>query len=128
MKGLNKVMLIENLGKDPEIQQLEGGYSVAKFSLATSESYKDKQGNVQTDIEWHNIIVWRNLAEVAGKYLKKGSTIYLEGKIKTRNYEDKAGVKKYVTEIVADNFIMLGASGSKSAGSDKANINETFNP
>lgn len=103
-------MLIGNLGKDPEIQQLEGGYTVAKFSLATSESYKDKEGNTKTETEWHNVVAWRSLAEVAGKYLKKGSTIYLEGKIKTRNYEDKAGVKKYVTEIIADSLIMLDKS------------------
>jgi len=94
--------------------------------LARSESYKDKQGNTQTNTEWHRIVAWRNLAEIAGKYLKKGSTIYLEGKIKTRNYEDKTGAKKYVTEILADNFIMLGSSCSKSAGSDKANINENL--
>ncbi len=122
MKGLNKVMLIGNLGKDPEVQNLEGGYTVAKFSLATTESYKDKEGNTKSETEWHNIVAWRNLAEVAAKYLKKGSTIYLEGKIKTRSYEDKAGAKKYVTEIIADNFIMLSRT------SDRANINETFNP
>ena len=121
MKGLNKVTLIGNLGKDPEVQTLETGIILAKFSLATSESYKDSEGVKQTQTEWHNIIVWRSLAEVAGKYLRKGSTIYLEGKIKTRSYEDKDGNKKYVTEIIADNFIMLGK-----ASSDRANINESF--
>lgn len=121
MKGLNKVTLIGNLGKDPEVQTLETGIVLAKFSLATSESYKDSEGVKQTQTEWHTIIVWRSLAEVAGKYLRKGSTIYLEGKIKTRSYEDKDGNKKYVTEIIADNFIMLGK-----ASSDRANINETF--
>jgi single-strand DNA-binding protein len=107
MRGLNKVMLIGNLGNEPEIKTLEGGVKVARFSLATSESYKDKNGNTQTDTEWHNIIAWRSLAEVVEKYLRKGSTIYIEGKIKTRNYEDKAGIKKYVTEIIADSLIML---------------------
>ena len=121
MKGLNKVTLIGNLGKDPEVQTLETGVALAKFSLATSESYKDSEGVKHTQTEWHNIIVWRSLAEVAGKYLRKGSTIYLEGKIKTRSYEDKDGNKKYVTEIIADNFIMLGK-----ASSDRANINESF--
>jgi len=107
MKGLNKVTLIGNLGKNPEIQQLEGGITLAKFTLATSESYRDEKGNKHTDTEWHSILAWRNLAEVAGKYLKKGSTVYLEGKIKTRSYEDKTGVKKQVTEIIADHIIML---------------------
>ncbi|WP_026999460.1 single-stranded DNA-binding protein [Eisenibacter elegans] len=107
MKGLNKVMLIGNLGKDPEIQTLEGGYAIAKFSLATSESYRDKNGVLQTETEWHNIIAWRGLAEVAAKYLKKGSTIYIEGKLKTRSYEDNNGVKKYVTEVIADKLLML---------------------
>ena len=107
MKGLNKVTLIGNLGKNPELQELEGGITLAKFTLATSESYRDEKGNKHTDTEWHTILAWRNLADVAGKYLKKGSTIYLEGKIKTRSYEDKTGVKKQVTEIIADNIIIL---------------------
>ncbi|PIY09353.1 MAG: single-stranded DNA-binding protein, partial [Flexibacter sp. CG_4_10_14_3_um_filter_32_15] len=101
MQGLNKVTLIGNLGKDPELQTLESGIALAKFSLATSESYKDSEGVKQTQTEWHNIIVWRSLAEVAGKYLRKGSSIYLEGKIKTRSYEDKDGNKKYG---LSDNF------------------------
>ena len=91
MAGLNKVMLIGNLGKDPEVRALESGVPVATFSLATSESYKDKEGNRQTATEWHNIVVWRGLAEVAEKYLKKGSQIYVEGKLKTRNWQDKDG-------------------------------------
>ena len=120
MKGLNKVTLIGNLGKDPETQLLEGGVHLAKFTLATSESYKDDKGNLHTDTEWHNVVVWRSLAEVVGKYLKKGSSIYLEGKIKTRNYEDKEGMKKYVTEIIAENLIMLDKADSKPT--DKAEI------
>ncbi|HOY96799.1 MAG TPA: single-stranded DNA-binding protein [Catalimonadaceae bacterium] len=119
MRGLNKVTLIGNLGKNPEIQQLEGGITLAKFTLATSESYRDEKGNKHTDTEWHSILAWRNLAEVARKYLKKGSTIYLEGKIKTRSYEDKTGVKKQVTEIIADHIIMLDKpSGSASDTTD----------
>ena len=107
MKGLNKATLIGNLGKDPEISTLEGGLTVAKFTIATNESYKDAQGNIQTVTDWHNVVAWRNLAEIAGKYLHKGSHIYLEGKIKTRSYEDKDNIKRYTTDIVADSFIML---------------------
>jgi len=107
MRGLNKATLIGNLGKDPERQVLEGGIHLAKFTLATSESYNDEKGNKHTETEWHSIIAWRSLAEVAGKYLKKGSMVYVEGKIKTRSFEDKAGVKKYVTEIVAEQLILL---------------------
>ncbi len=107
MKGLNKVQLIGNLGKDPEMSLLEGNICVAKFSLATTESYRNKNGELITDTEWHHIVLWRGLAELADKYLVKGSMVYIEGKIKTRHYDDKEGVKKYVTEIVADNMIML---------------------
>lgn len=107
MRGLNKVTLIGNLGKDPELQNLEGGVSVAKFSLATTESFKDQEGNTHSQTEWHTIVLWRGLADLAAKYLRKGSTIYLEGKLKTRAYEDKTGHKKQVTEIIAESFIML---------------------
>jgi len=107
MKGLNKVQLIGNLGKDPEINVLDGNITVAKFSLATSESYRNKVGELITDTEWHSIVLWRGLAELAEKYLVKGSTVYIEGKLNTRHYDDKEGTKKYVTEIVADNMIML---------------------
>ncbi|MFN8438887.1 MAG: single-stranded DNA-binding protein [Cytophagales bacterium] len=112
MKGLNKVTLIGNLGKDPEISTLEGDIALAKFTLATNESYKDQNGNTQTITDWHNIVAWRNMAEKVGKYLHKGSHIYMEGKIKTRSYEDKDGTKRYVTEIIADSFIMLDKSTS----------------
>ena len=107
MKGLNKVQLIGNMGKDPEINLLEGNICVAKFQLATTESYRNKVGELITDTEWHNIVLWRGLAEIAAKYLVKGSMVYIEGKIKTRHYDDKEGVRKYVTEIVADEMIML---------------------
>jgi single-strand DNA-binding protein len=125
MRGLNKVTLIGNLGKEPEINTLEGGIVVAKFSLATTESYRDKEGNIQSETEWHNIVAWRNLADLAGKYLRKGSHIYLEGKIKTRSYEDKDGNKKYVTEIIAESLIMLDKPNG--GGTDKAEINASFN-
>ena len=107
MKGLNKVQLIGNLGKDPEINLLEGNIQVAKFTLATTETYRNKTGELITDPEWHNIVLWRGLAEIAAKYLVKGSLVYIEGKLKTRHYDDKEGVRKYVTEIVADEMIML---------------------
>ncbi len=107
MRGLNKVTLIGNLGKDPELTTLEGNISVAKFPLATSESYKDKAGNQQTETDWHNIVLWRGLADLAVKYLKKGSGVYIEGKIKTRNYEDKEGNKRFVTEVIAEELILL---------------------
>ena len=111
MRGLNKVMLIGHLGKDPEIQHLEQGVTLAKFSIATSEAYTDKDGQKVTQTEWHNIVIWRNLAEIAEQFLKKGSLIYLEGKIRTRSWEDKEGNKRYSTEIVADNFTMLDKKG-----------------
>ena len=108
MRGVNKVILVGNLGKDPDVQYLESGVPLARFTLATNESYKDKNGNKVDQTEWHNITAWRGLAEVAEKFLKKGSQIYLEGKIRTRSWDDKeTGAKKYATDIVADNFIML---------------------
>ena len=108
MAGVNKVILIGNLGKDPEVRYLEGGSAVAKFTLATTESYKDKTGKKIDQTEWHNIVVWRGLAEVAEKYLKKGMQIYVEGKLRSRSWEDKEGNKKYTTEIVGDTFTILG--------------------
>ena len=110
MKGLNKVTLIGNLGKDPEVQVLEGNVPVAKFSLATTESYRNKAGEMITDTEWHTIVLWRGLAELAQKYLHKGSTVYIEGKLKTRHYEDKDGAKRYVTEVIGEELIMLDKS------------------
>lgn len=107
MRGLNKVTLIGNLGKDPEFQQLEGNVSVAKFSLATTEMFKDDKGKPRSSTEWHSIVLWRSLAELAAKYLQKGSLVYVEGKLKTRSYDDRDGTKRYVTEIIADQLIML---------------------
>ena len=108
MAGVNKVILVGNLGKDPEVRHLENGTAVANFPIATSESYKDKQGNRVDQTEWHNVVVWRKLAEIAENYLKKGSQIYLEGKLRTRSWDDPQGNKKYTTDVVADTFTMLG--------------------
>lgn len=108
MAGVNKVILVGNLGKDPEVRYLEGNIALAKFSLATSETIRDKSGNKTEQTEWHNIILWRGLAEIAEKYLRKGSTVYIEGKIRTRSYDDKEGNKKYITEITGENMTMLG--------------------
>lgn len=107
MRGLNKVTLIGNLGKDPESQQLEGNLTVAKFTLATTEIFTDQKGQSNTKTEWHNIVLWRSLAELAAKYLRKGSMVYIEGKLKTRQFEDKEGKVRYTTEIVAEQLIML---------------------
>lgn len=101
------MMLIGHLGKDPEMQYLEGNIALAKFSLATSESFKDKAGNWTDKTEWHNIIMWRGLAETAEKYLKKGSFVYIEGKIQNRSWDDKDGNKRYITEIRAERMNML---------------------
>lgn len=120
MAGINKVILVGYLGKDPEVRHLEGGATVASFTLATSESYT-KDGKRIEQTEWHNIVVWRSLADVASKYLKKGEMIYLEGKIRTRSYDDKNGVKRSLTEIVADNFQML----SRKSGSNEENNQES---
>ena len=107
MRGVNKVTLIGNLGRDPEMQFLEGNISVAKFPLATTEAFKDKSGKPMTHTEWHSIVLWRGLAELAQKYLHKGSLVFIEGKLKTRYWEDKDHNKKNQTEIIADNLIML---------------------
>ena len=114
-RGLNKVTLIGNLGKDPELKYTNSGVAVATFSLATYDSWKDQEGNMQERTEWHNIVAWRKLAEICGQYLKKGSQVYIEGKIQTRSYNDKEGVKKYITEIVADQLLMLGSGGGRQA-------------
>jgi len=107
MSGINKVILVGHLGKDPEIRHLEGGVAVASFPLATSETF-NKDGRKVEQTEWHNIVMWRGLADVAAKFLQKGKLVYIEGKIRTRQFEDREGIKKYTTEIVAENFTMLG--------------------
>ena len=106
---INKVILIGNLGKDPEIRHLESGVSVANYPIATSEVYKDrKTGEKVTQTEWHNIVLWRGLAEISEKYLKKGDKVYIEGKLRTRSWQDQEGNNRYTTEVIADNLTMLG--------------------
>jgi single-strand DNA-binding protein len=108
-KSVNKVILIGNLGKDPEVKYTPNGTALAKFSLATNERYKDKEGNWQDRTEWHNIVAWQRTAEIAGEYLKKGRSVYIEGRIQTRSWDDKeTGQKKYMTEIVAQDLVLLG--------------------
>jgi single-strand DNA-binding protein len=104
-------MLIGNLGKDPDVQHLEGNIAVAKFPLATTETYKDRSGKLVSQTEWHTVVLWRGLAELAQKYLHKGSLIYVEGRLRTRSWDDKEGNKKFATEVVGDNLIMLDKRG-----------------
>lgn len=115
-RSLNKVMLIGNLGKDPELRYTTSGVAVATFTMATSESWKDQDGNAQERTEWHNIVAWRKLAEICGEWLRKGKKVYVEGRIQTRSYDDKnTGAKRYITEIVADQIIMLDGRPAGSA-------------
>lgn len=101
------MMLIGNLGKDPDMQYLEGNIGVAKFPLATTETFKDRSGKLVSQTEWHTVVLWRGLAELAQKYLHKGSLVYIEGRLRTRSWEDKEGNRKFATEVVGDNLIML---------------------
>jgi single-strand DNA-binding protein len=111
-RSVNKVILIGNLGQDPELRYTSAGVAVATFTLATNESWKDQDGNTQERTQWHNLVAWRKLAEICGEYLKKGSRIYVEGRLQYRNYDDKSGVKRYVTEIVIDQMMMLDSKGA----------------
>ncbi|MGC2695346.1 MAG: single-stranded DNA-binding protein [Candidatus Angelobacter sp.] len=111
-KSVNKVILVGNLGKDPEVKYTPSGVPVAKFSLATNERFKDKAGEWQDRTEWHNIVVWQRLAEIVGEYVKKGSKLYIEGRLQTSSWEDKqSGEKKYKTEVVASDLVLLGGRG-----------------
>jgi single-strand DNA-binding protein len=112
MAGVNKVILVGNLGKDPEMRKLEGGVSRVNFSLATTEYYKDREGNRIEQTEWHNIVLWRSVAENAERLLKKGYTVYLEGKLQTRKWQDKEGQQRSITEIVGENFQLIRRSDS----------------
>lgn len=107
MAGINKVILVGHLGKNPEVRHLDGNITVASFPLATSETY-NKDGKRVEQTEWHNIVMWRGLADIASKYLVKGKLVYIEGKLRTRSFEDKEGIKKHTTEVVAENFTILG--------------------
>jgi single-strand DNA-binding protein len=123
--SVNKVILVGNLGKDPELRYTPSGAAVATFSLATSERYKDKSGEWVDKTEWHNIVAWRNLAEICGKFLHKGKQVYIEGKIQTRSYDDRDGNKRYITEIVADQMQMLGRAGEDTGGSNRPSGGES---
>lgn len=118
MSGVNKVILVGRLGKEPEVRNVNGA-AVANFSIATSESYKDRQSGEKKEItEWHNIVVWRQLAEIVQRYVHKGDMIYIEGKLRTRSWE-KDGVTRYTTEVVADNLTMLGSRGGGNSGDSR---------
>ena len=110
--SFNKVILIGNVGKDPEVRHLETGTAVSSFTLATTERFRNKAGELQDQTEWHNIVCWRNLAELSEKYIKKGAQIFVEGKIRTRSWQDQTGAKRYTTEIVADNIRLLDRKGT----------------
>jgi single-strand DNA-binding protein len=134
MAGVNKAILLGNVGKDPEIKAFEGGRKVANFTLATTESYKDKNGEKVDNTEWHNIAFWGPVVDVIEKYVKKGSQLYIEGKIRTRSYEAKEGGKKYITEIQGDTLTLLGAPRQSEGGNSKyagnsstdTNVSEPF--
>jgi single-strand DNA-binding protein len=117
--GVNKVILVGNLGRDPEIQSFDNGVKKASFSLATTEGYKNREGERTTHTEWHNVVLWRGLAEVAEKYLKKGSLIYLEGRIRRREYEDENKQKKFIYEILGDAMTMLGGGPRRESTPDE---------
>ena len=120
-KSVNKVILIGNLGKDPEVKFTPSGTPVAKLTLATNERFKDKSGEWQDRTEWHNVVAWQRLAEIAGEYLKKGSKVYIEGRLQTRSWEDKqTNQKKYMTEVVAGDLVLLGGRGEGGGGGDFA--------
>ncbi len=130
MRDINKVILIGRLGKDPEVVNFESGTKKTSFSLATGESYTNRNGERVDNTEWHNIVMWRRLAEIGEQYLKKGDPVYIEGRLRTRSYDDKEGNKKYITEIEVDNLSMLGSrndnrSDSSSSMSSDTNTNST---
>ncbi|MGA1008890.1 MAG: single-stranded DNA-binding protein, partial [Sedimenticolaceae bacterium] len=111
-RGINKVILVGNLGQDPEVKYMPNGNAVCNITVATSESWKDKNsGEMQERTEWHRVVFFRRLAEIAGEYLKKGSQVYLEGRLQTRKWQDQQGQDRYTTEIIADNMQMLGGGG-----------------
>ena len=114
--SVNKAILVGNLGKDPELRYTPSGTAVCTFSLATTDRFKNKQGEQQERTEWHNIVVWAGLAEICGKYLTKGKQIYIEGRIQNRSYDDRDGNKRYITEIVANEMQMLGRAGDQGSG------------
>ncbi len=117
-KGVNKVILLGNLGKDPEVKFTPSGTAVAKFTVATSDRFKDKEGQWQHRTEWHNVTAWARTAEIAGEYLKKGNKVYIEGSLRTHSWDDKqTGQKKYMTEIVVNDLVLLGGRGESGGDS-----------
>lgn len=128
--SVNKVILVGNVGKDAEVRYIDNNVAVATFSLATSETYLAKSGEKVTNTEWHNIVAWRGLGEFAGKYVQKGRQLYIEGRIRTRSYDDKDGVKKYITEILADSIQLLGKkeSGEGTNSSPATDYHQTNTP
>jgi single-strand DNA-binding protein len=118
-RTLNKVMLIGNVGRDPELKHTPSGIPVTSFNLATTDSWKDRAGNLQEHTDWHSIVAWRGLAEVCHKLVKKGARIYVEGKLQTRNFEDKNGVRKHIVEVLIDNMLLLDGKKGKDFGDDK---------
>jgi single-strand DNA-binding protein len=128
IKMVNKVVLIGNAGQDPEVRHLDSGVSVANFNLATNETYKDKSGERVTQTEWHRIVLWRGLAEVAEKYVKKGELLYIEGRLRTRSWDDKDGIKRYTTEVYADAMKMLGKKSDQAEASGSGQAVESEGP
>ena len=126
-RGVNKVILIGNLGQDPELRYTGSGTAVCNFSLATTESYKDREGNQVENTEWHRIVAWARLAEICGEYLSKGRQVYIEGQLQTRQWEDKDGNSRYTTEIKAREMQMLGSreGGSSGGGGDDYNMDQS---
>ena len=122
MASVNKVILLGNLGRDPEVRYTPGGDAVASMSIATTESWKDKSGQRQEKTEWHNVVMYRRLAEIAGEYLKKGSQVYIEGRLQTRKWQDKQGNDRYTTEISADHLQMLGQRDSGGAADRRGGV------
>lgn len=120
---VNKVILIGNVGADPDVRYLEGGVAVANLRLATTERYRNKNGENVDQTEWHNVVLWRGLAEIVEKYVKKGMRLYIEGRLRTRSWDDQNGIKRYTTEIFADNMQML----SRAEGDMSSNSNRTYN-
>ncbi|MFW8591820.1 single-stranded DNA-binding protein [Glaciecola sp. 2405UD65-10] len=129
-RGINKVIVVGNLGNDPEVRYLPNGNAVANLSIATSESWKDQQGQQQERTEWHRVTMYRRLAEIAGEYLKKGSQVFIEGKLQTRKWQDQQGNDRYTTEIIADNMQMLGggrSDGGQQGGGQQGGYNQQQN-
>lgn len=120
MRGVNKVILIGNLGRDPEVRYTQGGSAVATLNIATSDSWTDKSGQKQERTDWHRVVVWQRLAEIAKEYLSKGQRVYIEGRIQTRSWDDREGNKRYTTEIVANQMLMLGGRGGGDEMSQEA--------